>query len=260
MGLPAEPPPGHQSNHLMPSGGGALAATVAAVALRAGCTWFASPAALLVEAAADVAVVAATTALYLDGRRAHRVARMLAAHAEYDDITGLVNRAGLKRALQLELRRAIRERRPLGLATLEIDGFANLADVDRVTSARRVAGLMQETGRRAGDVAAYLEDGVFMLLLPNTDAAGTTMLAEHLCGMVQVLALPLRGGHNGVMSLSIGATSALPTGATRAEDYWRAANLALADARQHGGNCVISAVPAHVQAGTQAVSHVASTP
>lgn len=181
-------------------------------------------------------------------RRLNRLYQALAARTEEDEATGLANRSGLRRALQLELRRAGRERKPLGLAAIEIDRFSEIAPGQRLACARRLAQLMRETGRRAGDLGAYLDEGRFMLLLPNTDLRNTTMLAEHLCSMVQIMAMPLDGG--GSVSVSVGTTGEVPANATTSDDIWRAANAALAAARRRGGNAVVAAgdMPA-VQAG-----------
>ena len=100
-----------------------------------------------------------------------------------DPLTGLFNR----RYLQTELERARlltqREKCPLGLVMLDLDGFKVLNDTlghafgDHVL--KHVANLLVETLRRS-DLIVRLGGDEFVLILPQTDKTGTRNLAERL--------------------------------------------------------------------------------
>lgn len=59
--------------------------------------------------------------------------------------------------------------------------------------ATRLAGLLRARARRPGDVAAYLGDGRFALLLPGTSAAAAERILDTLRDEADAQALPLLG-------------------------------------------------------------------
>jgi diguanylate cyclase (GGDEF)-like protein len=114
--------------------------------------------------------------------------------ADLDQLTGVANHRALQERLQQELARAIRARRPLAVAMIDLDGFKAVNDRhghaqgDRVL--REVAGVLRSTLREPDVVARYGGDE-FVVLMPETDerhARGVvTRIGRALAGHAFVL-------------------------------------------------------------------------
>lgn len=109
--------------------------------------------------------------------------RNLTHQAISDPLTGLPNRTLFLETLLKEIKRASRHNRFLGLAMIDIDGFKDYNDAfghlagDELL--RALAGLLN-AGRRTSDLVARYGGDEFVLLLPETDAAGAMVVAERL--------------------------------------------------------------------------------
>jgi len=100
---------------------------------------------------------------------------LLRRQSDTDALTGLANRRQFDRRLEQEWARALRHALPLSLLLVDIDHFKRYNDhhghVQGDDCLRRVAALLLQGGRRAGDVVARYGGEEFALLLPHTDAA-----------------------------------------------------------------------------------------
>ena len=115
--------------------------------------------------------------------------------ADLDQLTGVANHRALQERLQQELARAIRARRPLAVAMIDLDGFKAVNDRhghaqgDRVL--REVAGVLRSTLREPDVVARYGGDE-FVVLMPETDErharAVVTRIGRALAGHAFLLA------------------------------------------------------------------------
>jgi diguanylate cyclase (GGDEF)-like protein len=103
--------------------------------------------------------------------------------SHHDPLTGLLNRRGLERALQVERQRLGRHKRPFALLALDLDRFKAINDAhghetgDAVLV--KVAAVLREQAR-SGDLAARMGGEEFVVLLPETDADGARQAAERL--------------------------------------------------------------------------------
>jgi diguanylate cyclase (GGDEF)-like protein len=103
---------------------------------------------------------------------------------------------------------------------------------------RAVASAVQETASRAGDLAVRFGGEEFVVVLPETDAAGALRLAERVRSDVCDLAIPHRlNAPFGIATVSIGVATALP-GQTMAapEELVAEADRALYRAKSTGRN------------------------
>lgn len=104
-------------------------------------------------------------------------------HSTEDPLTGLANRRAFDSRLALEVERALRYRRPLSLALLDVDRFKQINDQgshavgDQVL--RCIADLLRRHTRPT-DLAARLGGDELVLLLPDTEAADAVTLCRHL--------------------------------------------------------------------------------
>lgn len=105
--------------------------------------------------------------------------------AETDALTRLVNRHGLERFFEREIRRCRREQHPIAIAIVDVDCFKPYNDRhghvagDEILKA--IAGAIQSAIRRPGDCAARYGGDEFVVVLPNTTLAG----AEHVGRTIQ---------------------------------------------------------------------------
>ncbi|MGR4068511.1 diguanylate cyclase [Billgrantia sp. C5P2] len=123
-------------------------------------------------------------------RRVHeRTAELIAANehlthlATHDPLTDIYNRRYLLELAELELRRAFRYEQPLCLMMLDVDHFKEINDVEGHLAGdealRRVAHTILATVRECDLVGRYGGDE-FIILMPETTAAGASEIAERL--------------------------------------------------------------------------------
>lgn len=110
-----------------------------------------------------------------------------------DALTGLFNRRRLEEAFAHELERSRRYDHPLSLIISDIDHFKSVNDThghqvgDEVLVA--IAGLLR-CGVRAVDTVGRWGGEEFLIVCPNTDAAGAAALAEKLRAAMATAELP----------------------------------------------------------------------
>jgi diguanylate cyclase (GGDEF)-like protein/PAS domain S-box-containing protein len=169
--------------------------------------------------------------------------------AATDGLTGLANRRHFDLSIEREWRHCARERLPLSLLLLDADRFklfndlyGHLAGDDCLRAiASQVAALVQ----RPDDLAARFGGEEFLLLLPNTSAAGALSLAARLCKRVQDMEIAHAGNAGfGVVTISIGVATTLPGDSRCAIDsvtaLLGAADGALYRAKSGGRNQVVA--------------------
>ena len=111
---------------------------------------------------------------------AHARAVSLASH---DALTGVWNRGAILRILRLELSRAERSGRPVGVILLDLDDFRKL---NVLLGSREADHVLQETSRRLAtfvrpyDTLGRLGGDSFLVILPSCDATATTGVADRL--------------------------------------------------------------------------------
>jgi two-component system, cell cycle response regulator len=128
---------------------------------------------------------AGQAAVAVDNVRTHEEAQRL---SMTDPLTGLWNYRSLKESLRREVERASRFDHTLALLTLDLDRFKDINDAyghpagDAVLAefARRIRSEIREV-----DLAFRQGGEEFVVLLPETDARGATVLAERLGASVR---------------------------------------------------------------------------
>ncbi|HEU5089986.1 MAG TPA: GGDEF domain-containing protein, partial [Roseiflexaceae bacterium] len=102
--------------------------------------------------------------------------------ARYDALTGLLNRFGFDEAATVEIRRALRARRPLAIAYVDLDNFKQVNDRLGHSAGDRLLAALAATMRqslRITDIVARIGGDEFVLLLPETgDEAARTILTR----------------------------------------------------------------------------------
>lgn len=161
-----------------------------------------------------------------------------------DELTGLANRRHLDDELGRELQRHERHKRALAVLMLDVDRFKDLNDThghpagDAVL--RQLAKVLNESTRK-GDTVARFGGEEFVVILPETPAAGALHLAEKIRAAVadQRFAIDENGGEVRV-TVSVGL-SRFPDHGGAPEALISTADQALYRSKQGGRNRVTTA-------------------
>jgi diguanylate cyclase (GGDEF)-like protein len=162
-----------------------------------------------------------------------------------DGLTSIANRRSFDRALTQEWERAQRTRTPLALIMLDVDVFKHFNDCYGHLAGdgclQALAGVLAQTGRRAGDLVARYGGEEFVVLLPDTDRNDALDIARRIQHDVWALALPHAETSPGIVTVSLGVVSLVPSRQHIPEYLVRQADSALYRAKQSGRNCLQSA-------------------
>ncbi|HET6211809.1 MAG TPA: diguanylate cyclase, partial [Micromonosporaceae bacterium] len=128
---------------------------------------------------------AGQAAVAVDNVRMHQEAQRLSVT---DPLTGLLNYRSLRESLRREVERANRFGRMLGVLVLDLDRFKEVNDShghaagDAVLAefAQRIRGVIREV-----DLAFRQGGEEFVVLLPETDAAGAVVVAERVGAVIR---------------------------------------------------------------------------
>ncbi len=141
--------------------------------------------------------------------------RELDALARHDALTGLPNRRHFDESIAMEFRRTAREMQPMGLIMIDLDYFKLYNDHYGHPMGddclRMVAGAIASVPQRPADLVARYGGEEIVVLLPNTDLAGTETVADLIVQAVRAMDIPHAGNPEGVVTVSCGAASFEPT-------------------------------------------------
>jgi diguanylate cyclase (GGDEF)-like protein len=160
-----------------------------------------------------------------------------------DPLTGLFNRRYMEESLDLELRRAARNGRSLGILMLDLDNFKLFNDSfghDAGDTMLREFSSLLRGGIRSCDIACRYGGEEFALILPEASLEGSRQRAEQLRERARHLNAQHRLENLGNITVSIGV-AAFPEHGNSAEVLLNAADKALYRAKLEGRNRVIVA-------------------
>jgi diguanylate cyclase (GGDEF)-like protein len=176
-------------------------------------------------------------AMALSNLRLHETLR---SQSIRDPLTGLFNRRFMEESLELELRRAARNQKPLGVIMLDVDRFSQINEGmgrdagDAVL--REIGALLQSTIRKE-DIACRISGQKFAVILPNGTVEITSQRADNLRQMIRNFEVKHRRQTIGSVTVSAGV-AVFPDHGRIGEALLRAADGALNRAMQDGGDRV----------------------
>lgn len=164
-----------------------------------------------------------------------------------DPLTGVFNRRGLFQLGEREVERALRFHDPLSVAMLDLDHFKQVNDTyghpigDRVLHKLAACCRMQ---MRNVDVLARYGGEEFILLLPETDLANATQVAERVRESIATLVVSAEPNQSATgktvhITVSLGVASLTPEMSNLAT-LIEHADHALYCAKRAGRNCVVA--------------------
>ena len=153
--------------------------------------------------------------------------------AATDALTGLPNRRAIDDHLKRLLAQAGRSITPMSAILLDLDHFKEINDTyghERGDEVLAALGALLRTELRGSDFAGRNGGEEFIVMLPDTDRAGSMRVAEHLRKAMHSLSLP---GVTREVTASFGVAT-FPEDALDGETLLRLADRALYAAKQNG--------------------------
>jgi diguanylate cyclase (GGDEF)-like protein len=180
------------------------------------------------------------------GRELRDLNRRLKDMSNRDALTGVANRRRFQEFLDTEWRRALRSRTPVSVLMADIDHFKPFNDAyghqQGDACLKRVAEAMSGELQRAGDLLARYGGEEFVVVLPGHGLDAACQVGRRLRQAVEALAIPTSvSGAAPVVTVSIGAASAVPQGKEAPAALIAAADRALYRAKDAGRNRVFVA-------------------
>jgi diguanylate cyclase (GGDEF)-like protein len=173
--------------------------------------------------------------------------------ADRDGLTGLFNRRYFDEQLEREWLRHKRQKLPLGLAFIDIDFFKTYNDhyghLQGDECLRNVAHVIAASTRRPDEMVARYGGEEFIVILPYIGEKDVRSYAEWVCRRVREASIehaysPIAA----VVTISVGATTVVPTDALTSQILAALADDALYQAKSAGRNCAHVLVPAQQHA------------
>lgn len=160
--------------------------------------------------------------------------------SRFDTLTGLHSRDHVLAVLEQETLRAARSDRPFGLLMIDLDGLKPVNDrYGHETGDRLLRGLgdVIRADIRATDVGARYGGDEFVIVLPDTDLAGTLRVGEKVRADIGRFSVPQDGGFART-SASVGLVTYPEDGRTTSE-LMRRADLAMYEAKRRGRDQIV---------------------
>lgn len=161
--------------------------------------------------------------------------------ASVDSLTQIGNRRCFDTYFAQEWKRLTRTGKPLSLILCDVDYFKRYNDLyghqqgDRCL--QKVAQAMNHIVKRSSDLVARYGGEEFAVILPNSELAGTIMVAELIQLEIKSLKLIHEGSDiNPFITLSLGISSIIPKSSDLPETLIKQADLALYQAKTQGRN------------------------
>lgn len=162
--------------------------------------------------------------------------------AALDGLTGIANRRRFDEVMTTEWQRNQREGKQLSLLLCDVDSFKlyndNLGHLAGDLCLKKVAAVLTENLKRPADLAARYGGEEFAIVLPETSPEGALALAESCRSHLQSLAMEHPAAAGGVVTMSIGVATMVPTPKFSLTDLIAMADKALYNAKASGRNRV----------------------
>ena len=176
---------------------------------------------------------------------AEALAEKMLALSIKDGLTEIYNRRHFDESLINEWFRSLRSETSLSLILCDIDYFKQYNDNYGHQAGdeclKIIARLVEDYARRAGDVAARYGGEEFALILPDTNSETAGHIAEQIRTAIESQRIPHKTVRGGVVTISLGAASIVPSRVNQPAELVKMADEALYEAKNTGRNRVVIA-------------------
>jgi len=179
-------------------------------------------------------------AMALSNLRLHETLR---SQSIRDPLTGLFNRRFMEESLELEIRRASRNQRPLGMIMMDLDHFKYFNDNfghEAGDLLLKELGALLKTNIRGEDIACRYGGEEFTLILPEGTGSVTRQRAEFFKEAIQRLDVHYKNQPLGRLTASMGV-AVFPDHGRSAQALIEAADKGLYRSKNAGRDCVTMA-------------------
>jgi diguanylate cyclase (GGDEF)-like protein len=171
-----------------------------------------------------------------------------------DGLTGLANRRKFDEAIEVEWRRALRNKDYLSTILLDIDHFKAFNDTYGHQSGdeclKKVAECLKKQTRRAGELNARYGGEEFVIVLPGTPIKNALYVAESIRSSIFDMRIPHAGSAvSQYVTISAGVSSTIPVREYNSSALIRKADLELYQAKREGRNRVVGNELKHITTG-----------
>lgn len=165
----------------------------------------------------------------------------------YDSLTGISNRRRFDEILDIEWKRALRERKEISLIMIDVDNFKcyndNYGHTFGDESLRKVASAINYTVQRSSDLVARYGGEEFVALLPSTSNKGAIEIAEKIRKSIELLNIKHEYSDiSDKLTVSLGVNSVVPNISKCKIEFIEQADRALYSAKSKNKNKVENAV------------------
>jgi diguanylate cyclase (GGDEF)-like protein/PAS domain S-box-containing protein len=170
-----------------------------------------------------------------------RLREALRSQSVRDPLTGLFNRRYMEESLEREMRRAARNRKPVGAIMIDLDHFKRFNDTfghEAGDMLLREFGNLARARTRKEDIACRYGGEEFIIIMPDASLENTYARAEQLREAIKHLEFRSGGQPIGMVTASMGI-AAFPDHAGTVEALVRAADTALYQAKRSGRDRVL---------------------
>ncbi|MCP5102303.1 MAG: diguanylate cyclase [bacterium] len=191
----------------------------------------------------EIQVADRTRQLKIANRKLTETNKELKKLASLDGLTGIYNYRWFSEFLELEWKRAIRNKTPITIILIDVDFFKLYNDTYGHQAGdeclREIARKLKDECRRPGDVVARYGGEEFIVLLLDTPTDVAADVAERLWKGVQHLEIPHEASTvDKHVTISLGCATGMPS--QKDDPAWliKAADNALYEAKKYGRNRV----------------------
>ena len=159
-----------------------------------------------------------------------------------DALTGLANRRRFDQYLAGEWRRGLRDHTPLSMLLIDVDLFKSYNDtyghVRGDSCLKQISEAALDVVSRPGDLVARFGGEEFAVILPNTSSEGASRIAHEICDALRHKMLPHSSNPTGIMTVSVGCGTMVPSFGLHSVNLIELADDALYKAKRNGRNQV----------------------
>jgi diguanylate cyclase (GGDEF)-like protein len=168
-----------------------------------------------------------------------------------DGLTGVPNRRAFDAALEREWTRAIRAKKPIAIALLDIDSFKLYNDTyghpQGDVCLRQIAIACKASVVRATDCFARYGGEEFAVVIPDAEARCAVKVADRLRAAVELLAIPHEATPRGIVTVSVGVSSIVPKRGANFRELLESTDRALYRAKGTGRDRVVAIDPSDTE-------------